>query len=180
MSGSRIFRKNRRNAELFPEEEYDPDVDARAGNTWPSGEYGEVVSPTGKRAYLAAQAAELAGRTPRWATELARAGQPVESERGRIPGRQGAEAWFLIADSFERYLQTLQRWPPQPPGAGTQWQQLFQLQGADLEAARRQIASLEADNQALTAANEQLTVDRNKLLDTIATLSEIAKTQRGP
>lgn len=149
---------------------------APAGSPWPGGEYGEVHSPSGRRAYLAAQAAELAGRTPRWATELARAGNVVESERHHIPGRQGGPAWFLIADSFERHLQTLGLWPPQPIAVTSQWQQLFELQGADLEAARREIAELKQRIDALRTANERLQTDRNNLLDTIAKLTEVAKT----
>jgi hypothetical protein len=145
------------------------------GGPWPGGEYGEVLSPSGRRAYLAAQAGEVAGRTPRWATELARAGTVVESERGHISGRQGAPAWFLIADSFERYLQARGLWPPQA-SATPEWQQLFELQGADLEAARREIATLGQRNDELVAVNERLQADRNNLLDTIARLTEIAKT----
>jgi hypothetical protein len=140
------------------------------------GEYGEVLSPSGRRAYLAAHAGELAGRTPRWATELARAGTVVESERGHISGRQGAPAWFLIADSFENYLQARGLWPPQPGNATPEWQQLFELQGADLEAARREITNLRQRNDELAAANDRLQADRNNLLDTIATLTQIAKT----
>jgi hypothetical protein len=144
------------------------------------GEYGEVFSPTGQRAYLAAQAAELAGRTPRWATELARAGNVVDSERGHIAGRQGGQAWFLIADSFEQHLETLGLWPPRPVGGTSEWQQRFELQGADLEAARREIAELQQRNAELVAVNERLQVDRNSLLDTIATLTQIAKTTPPP
>jgi hypothetical protein len=146
------------------------------GGPWPGGEYGEVLSPSGRRAYLAAHAGELAGRTPRWATELARAGTVVESERGHISGRQGAPAWFLIADSFENYLQARGLWPPQPGSATPEWQQLFELQGADLEAARREITNLRQRNAELAAANDRLQADRNNLLDTIATLTQIAKT----
>lgn len=149
---------------------------AVTGGPWPGGEYGEVLSPSGRRAYLAAQAGELAGRTPRWATELARAGNDVDSERGPIAGRQGGPAWFLIADSFERYLQARGLWPPRHAAATPEWQQLLELQGADLEAARREIATLRHLNDDLIAANERLQADRNGLLDTIARLTEIAKT----
>jgi hypothetical protein len=149
---------------------------AVTGGPWPGGEYGEVLSPSGRRAYLAAQAGEIAGRTPRWATELARAGNVVESERGPINGRQGGPAWFLIADSFERYLQARSLWPPPHATATPEWQQLLQLQGADLEAARREIATLRQHNDELIAANQRLHDDRNSLLDTIARLTEIAKT----
>ena len=151
-------------------------MNVAAGSPWPGGEYGEVRSPSGRRAYLAAQAAELAGRTPRWATELARARNIVESEREHIPGRQGGPAWFLIADSFEEHLQALELWPPRPPGVSSEWQQLLELQGADLEAARREIAELQQRIDALTTANERLHADRNNLLDTIAKLTEVAKT----
>jgi len=151
-------------------------MSAPAGSPWPGGEYGEVHSPSGRRAYLAAQAAELAGRTRRWATELARAGNIVDSERQHIPGRQGAPAWFLIADSFEQHLHTLGLWPPRSPGVMSEWQQLLELQGADLEAARREIAELKQQIDALTALNQRLQTDRNNLLDTIAKLTEVAKT----
>jgi hypothetical protein len=150
------------------------------GSPWPGGEYGEVSSPSGRRAYLAGQAAELARRTPRWATELARAGDLVDSERGHVPGRQGGAAWFLLADSFETHLQTLGRWPPNPATASSEWQQLFELQGADLEVARRQIAELGRTNDELTAANERLEADRNRLLDMVSTLTQIAKTNTPP
>jgi hypothetical protein len=146
------------------------------GGPWPGGEYGEVLSPSGRRAYLAAQAAEIAGRTQRWATELARAGTTVESERSHINGRQGGAAWFLIADSFEQYLEVRGLWPPQAASPTPEWQQLFELQGADLEAARREIANLSQRNDELTATNHRLQADRNNLLDTIAKLTEIAKT----
>jgi hypothetical protein len=145
------------------------------GGPWPGGEYGEVCSPSGRRAYLAAQAGEIAGRTPRWATQLARAGDVV-SERGHVSGRQGGPAWFLIADSFENYLQARGLWPPQPAGATPEWQQLVALQGADLEAARREIAKLRQHNAELTADNQRLEAVRNNLLDMIAKLTEVAKT----
>jgi hypothetical protein len=146
------------------------------GGPWPGGEYGEVLSPSGRRAYLAAQAAEIAGRTQRWATELARAGDTVQSERGHISGRQGGPAWFLIADSFEHYLQVRGLWPPHHASGTPEWQQLFELQGADLEAARDEIAELRQRNDELLATVQRLQADRNNLLDTIAKLTEIAKT----
>ena len=139
------------------------------GGPWPGGEYGEVCSPSGRRAYLAAQAGQIAGCTARWATKLARAGDVVESERGHVSGRQGGPAWFLIADSFESYLQARGLWPPQPAGATPEWQQLMALQSADLEAARREIAKLRQENDELLAV-------RNNLLDMIAKLTEVAKT----
>jgi hypothetical protein len=151
-------------------------MNSPAGAPWPGGDYGEVHSPSGRRSYMAAQAAELAGRTTRWATELARAGDNVDSERGAVPGRQGGSAWFLIADSFEQHLETLGQWPPQPGGPNSEWQQLLALQGADLEAARREIADLKQRNDDLAALNQRLQTDRNNLLDTIATLTSIAKT----
>jgi hypothetical protein len=146
------------------------------GGPWPGGEYGEVCSPSGRRAYLAAQAGEIAGRTPRWATQLARAGDVVESERGHVSGRQGGAAWFLIADSFESYLQVRGLWRPQAAGTNPEWQQLLALQGADLEAARREITKLRQDNDELIAANQRLEAVRNNLLDMIAKLTEVAKT----
>ncbi|AGM31609.1 hypothetical protein MASS_1p0049 (plasmid) [Mycobacteroides abscessus subsp. bolletii 50594] len=136
-----------------------------AGAPWPNGEYGEVTSPSGRRAYLAAQAGRLAGRTARWATDLASRNPAVESERGRIVGRKGADAWFLIADSFERYLHTLGAWPPRAEQPEQDWQHLFLLQGADLEASRSR-------EQELEAQVKRLQQDRDELLDTIATLSQ--------
>lgn len=165
----RIIRNDPRwSAELFRKSARVPGVsDAAAGAPWPNGEYGEVVSPSGRRAYLAAQAGRLAGRTPRWATELAnRHDSPVESERGHIVGRKGAEAWFLIADSLEQHLRTIGLWPPTANQQPTQdFEQLLMLQGADLEASRRR-------EQELQAEVERLQQDRNELLDTIATLSQ--------
>lgn len=140
--------------------------DAAAGAPWPNGEYGEVVSPSGRRAYLAAQAGRLAGRTARWATDLAsRADSPVDSERGRIVGRKGADAWFLIADSFEQHLRSMGLWPPTTQQAAQDFEQLLLLQGADLEASRRR-------EQELQAKVERLEKDRNELLDTITALSQ--------
>ena len=136
-----------------------------AGAPWPDGIYGEVVSPSGRRAYLAAQAGRLAGRTARWATELASRHESIESERGHIVGRKGADAWFLIADSFEQHLRTIGAWPPQQREPNQDWQQLFLLQGADLEAARRRERELEA-------RVERLEQDWNELLNTIAALSQ--------
>ncbi len=48
--------------------------------------------------------------------------------------------------------------------------------GVDLEAARREIAELKQQIDALTARNQRLQTDRNNLLDTIAKLTEVAKT----
>lgn len=137
-----------------------------AGAPWPGGEYGEVISPSGRRAYLAGQAGRLAGRTQRWATDLAsREDSPIDSERGHIVGRKGAEAWFLIADTFEQYLQTAGRWPPVNKEPAQNFEQLLMLQGADLEASRRR-------EQELQAKVDRLEMDRNELLDTIASLSQ--------
>lgn len=150
-----------------------------AGTPWPDGQHGEVVSPSGRRAYLAGQAARLAGRTQRWATDLAsRENSPIDSERGHIVGRKGADAWFLIADSFERYLQTDGRWPPADNEPVQDLEQLLMLQGVDLEASRRR-------EQELQAQVERLQKDRDELLDTIASLShtiaslsQVSKAQR--
>lgn len=140
-------------------------MDGPAGAPWPGGQHGEVISPTGRRAYLAGQAGRLAGFSQRWATDLAsRQSSPVDSERGHIPGRKGAEAWFLIADTFEQYLQTSGRWPPATAEPAQDFEQLVLMQGADLEAARRR-------EQELQARVDHLEQDRNELLDTIASLS---------
>ena len=140
-------------------------MDGPAGAPCPGGQHGEVISPTGRRAYLAGQAGRLAGFSQRWATDLAsRQGSPVDSERGHIPGRKGAEAWFLIADTFEQYLQTSGRWPPATAEPAQDFEQLVLMQGADLEASRRR-------EQELQARVDHLEQDRNELLDTIASLS---------
>ncbi|MDO3013351.1 hypothetical protein P5V34_05045 [Mycobacteroides abscessus subsp. abscessus] len=137
-----------------------------AGTPWPQGAYGEVISPSGRRAYLAAQAGQLAGRTQRWATELAsRENSPVESERGHIPGRKGQDTWFLIADAFERHLQAIGKWPPATTSPTQDLEQLLLLQGADLEASRRR-------EQELQALVDRLERDRNELLDQVAALSQ--------
>lgn len=141
-------------------------MSGQAGAPWPNGEYGEVISPSGRRAYLAAQAGRLAGRTQRWATDLAsRQDSPVDSERGHIVGRKGADAWFLIADSFEQFLQISGGWPPTNHEPAQDFEQLLMMQGADLEASRRR-------EQELQAKVDRLEKDRNELLDTIATLSQ--------
>lgn len=141
-------------------------MDGPVGAPWPGGDHGEVISPTGRRAYLAVQAGQLAGRTPRWATDLAsRHDSPIQSERGHIPGRKGADAVFLLADSFEDYLRDLGRWPPATSAPARDFEQLLLLQGADLEASRRR-------EQALQADVERLERERNALLDTIASMSQ--------
>lgn len=141
-----------------------------AGAPWPDGTHGEVISPSGRRAYLASRAAQLAGRTQRWATDLAsRAESPVQSERGRISGRKGADAWFLIADTFEAYLTAHGGWPPQAPEASRDVEQLLMLQGADLEASRRRERDLEAKVI-------RLEKDRDELLGTIESMSRIIAT----
>ena len=137
------------------------------GSPWPDGAYGEVVSPSGRRAYLAGQAAALAQRTQRWATDLAsRDGSPVESERGHIVGRKGTASWFLIADSFENYLKTTGNWPPRASEPSRDLEQLLLLQGADLEASRRR-------EQQLQATIDRLKHDRDELLGTIESLSQV-------
>lgn len=136
------------------------------GAPWPGGDHGEVISPTGRRSYLAARAGQLAGRTSRWATELAsRQDSPIESERGHVLGRKGADAWFLLADSFEDYLRSVGRWPPASDEPSQDLEQLLMLQGADLEASRRRERQLQAEV-------DRLETDRNSLLDTIATMSQ--------
>lgn len=141
-----------------------------AGAPWPDGTYGEVTSPSGKRAYLAARAATLAGRTQRWATELAsKPTSPVESERGRITGRKGSEAWFLLADSFEQYLAGNGGWPPRLQESSQNLEHLLLLQGADLEASRRR-------EQELAEVVNRLERDRNELLGTIESMSAIIGT----
>ncbi|WP_088295472.1 hypothetical protein [Mycobacterium avium] len=138
-----------------------------AGAPWPDGIYGEVISPSGRRAYLAGQAARLAGRTQRWATDLAsRPDSPIECERGHIVGRKGADAWFLIADSFERYLQSTGGWPPTNVEPTQDLEHLLMLQGADLEASRRR-------EQGLQARIDRLEQDRNELLAQIEALSNV-------
>lgn len=149
-----------------------------AGAPWPDGIYGEVISPSGRRAYLAGQAARLAGRTQRWATDLAsRPDSPIECERAHIVGRKGADAWFLIADTFERYLQTNGGWPPVSQDPAQDQEQLLMLQGADLEASRRR-------EQDLQAQVDRLQQDRNELLAQIEALSNViaslSRTSKAP
>lgn len=149
-----------------------------AGSLWPAAEHGEVYSPSGQRAYLAAEAAAAGGKSIKWATELARSGA-VLSERGPIPGRAGPPVWFLLADSFEKHLAADS---DSPPGAAPQvdLNHLLQLQGVDLDAARREIDKL-------TQTVAHLNTERNQLLDTIAaqsqtiaSLTQIAKTPHTP
>lgn len=154
------------------------------GAPWPGASRGEVASPSGRRAYLANTVAALCGRSPAWATNLARS--VVESEKGRIPGRQGLDTWFLLADSLEHHLQEQGLWPTiegrhvdldaAPPEAGPDDWQVIALQGADLEASRQEVAELKE-------AVENLEMQRNQLLETvkeqasvIATLTQLAKT----
>lgn len=142
------------------------------GAPWPGGEHGEVVSPSGQRAYLAPTAAALAGRSLRWASQLASTGS-VEAERGHISGRPGRPAWFLLADGFERYLDARGKWPPTT--TATDWQHLLQLQGADLEAARQANATLQAENAQLKAALAQRDENIAQLAQIVA---QLAKTPR--
>lgn len=147
------------------------------GAPWPGAARGEVVSPSGRRAYLATTVATLCGRTSTWAAKLART--VVESEQGRIIGHRGRDTWFLLADSLEHYLQEQGMWPPADQAvaaADGEWEQLIALQGADLEAARREIAELNARVAALENTRDDLESQRNQLLDTISQLTQIAKT----
>ncbi|AGM31723.1 hypothetical protein [Mycobacteroides abscessus] len=147
------------------------------GASWPGAARGEVVSPSGRRAYLANTVATLCGRSAKWATNLA--GTIVESERGRIAGHRGRDTWFLLADSLEHYLQEQGMWPPADQAvaaADGEWEQLIALQGADLEAARREITELNARVAALENTRDDLEAQRNQLLDTISQLTQIAKT----
>jgi len=142
------------------------------GAPWPGGEHGEVVSPSGQRAYLAAAAAALAGRSSRWASELASTGT-VQAEQANVPGRQGRPAWFLLADSFERYLDERGKWPPTT--TATDWQHLLQLQGADLEAARQANATLQAENAQLKIT----LAERDEHIAQLAQIvAQLAKTPR--
>lgn len=126
------------------------------GTPWPGGQHGEVFSPSGQRAYLAAEAAALAGRSVRWASDLAHADNMVHSEQGHAVGRRGRPAWFLIADSFENYLQARGKWPPpQEPTAQADWQHLLALQGADLDAQLSANAELRTENEQLKALLRQ-------------------------
>lgn len=159
-----------------------PSMTLAAGTPWPGAEHGEVHSPTGQRAYLAADAARLAGRSKRWATDLALKSEDIVTERGTIAGRQGGPQWFLIADSLETHLSQQNLWPPTTTPA-QEWQHLAQLQEADLEAARQEIAELkdrvaEQDQRIteLTDVARQLDQDRKKLIRTVRTLSEVAET----
>lgn len=159
-----------------------PTMSPAAGAPWPGAEHGEVHSPSGQRAYLAANAARLAGRSKRWATDLALKGEDIATERGTIAGRQGGPQWFLIADSLETYLRQHNLWPPTSTPA-QEWQHLAQLQEADLEAARQELTELkdrvaEQDQRIteLTDLVRQLDQDRKKLIRTVRTLSEIAET----
>lgn len=136
------------------------------GTPWPDAKYGEVVSPSGQRAYLAPHAAELARRSPRWATDLARVDNAVRAEQGHVIGRQGGKAWFLLAEDFERYLGDQNAWPPPayPAGEASDLEHLAQLQGVDLEAERRTSAQLRAENTALT----ELLTQRNEQIAQLA------------
>lgn len=147
------------------------------GAPWPGAVHGEVASPSGRRAYLATTVALLCGRSAKWARNMA--GTAVESERGRIAGGRGRDTWFLLADSLEHYLQEQGMWPPADKAvaaADGEWEQLIALQGADLEAARRENAELLARVAALENTRDDLEAQRNQLLDTISQLTQIAKT----
>lgn len=140
------------------------------------------MSPTGKRSYRAATAARHASKSTRWATKLA-AGNVDHAERGHVHGVQGGTSWFIDADWFERAGRSRGWWPPPAAGgplspnsattnpaseAGTEWEQLVALQGADLEALRTRCKSLES-------VVERLTQERNQLLDVITSLAASAK-----
>ena len=145
------------------------------GTPWPGGEHGEVVSPSGQRAYLAGTAAALAGRSTRWASELAKSDNTVPSEQGHAIGRQGRPAWFLLADGFEEYLHSRGKWPPAQPTKDNDWEHLLQLQGADLDAQLQANADLRAENTRLKAILEQREQHIAQLAQMVA---ELAKTPR--
>jgi hypothetical protein len=166
------------NAESFRESTRVKPMNGPVGAPWPDGAYGEVVSPSGRRAYLAGQAAALAQRTQRWATDIAsRANSPVESERGHIMGRKGTASWFLIADSFEQYLHATGNWPPATSEPAQDFEHLLQLQGADLEASRRREQKLHAQIDRLQQDREELLATIESMSRVIASLSRTSKTQ---
>lgn len=138
------------------------------GDPWPGNSNGEIYSPTGRRAYSAARAAVLAGKTTRWATDLAR-NQIVDAETGRVPGQRGPASWFILADRFESFGRSEGWWPPDPQLSAS-WDVLYALQGADLEAARRKIRELE---ERIAELND----DRSDLLDAIEALTKSARRQ---
>lgn len=142
-----------------------------AGSPWPGSLNGELISPSGQRAYSASRAAALAGRTTRWATDLARRGA-VEAETGHTPGQRGPASWFLLADPFESYGRVQGWWPPAADRTASS-DVLQAMQGADLEAARRRIRQLEseifelhAERDDLLAAIEALTRSARRRLKT--------------
>jgi hypothetical protein len=148
---------------------------AASGGPWPSGKFGEVVSPSGRRSYPANRAAAHAGRTTRWATSLAKLGR-VSAERGHVEGRQGGLAWFLLADDFEELGRRDGWWPP--ADHASEWGQLLHLQGNDLEAARHEVVMLREQIRRLTIENARLQNERSKLLKMISSLGKIARKTR--
>ena len=152
-----------------------------AGAPWPDGAYGEVVSPSGRRAYLAGQAAALAQRTQRWATDLAsRADSPIDGERGHIAGRKGTASWFLLADSFEEYLCTTGNWPPAPSDPAQDVGHLYQLLNADLEASLRRERELQARIDRLEQDRDELLTTIESMSNLMASLSRTAKKNQPP
>ncbi|OBJ18108.1 hypothetical protein [Mycobacterium colombiense] len=157
-----------------------------AGSDWPGAVHGEVVSPTGKRAYLTSTIAALLGKSDRWVTGLASSGK-IETERGRAVHKQGGERWFLIADSFEAFGTAEKWWPPPPPREspdGQNWAELIAMQGADLEAARAKVAALEVRCRHLKSDNSRLHEENTELYDIIGRLGRLggrrASGQPGP
>jgi len=136
------------------------------GVPWPGNTNGEICSPSGQRAYSAARAAALAGKTPRWATDLARR-HDVDAETGRTPGQRGPNSWFILADSFESYGRTEGWWPPDPQRTSHS-DVLYAMQGADLDAALNKIRALER-------SIEELNAERGDLLDAIDALTRSAR-----
>jgi hypothetical protein len=145
------------------------------GTPFPDAQHGEVHAPSGARAYLAVTASAIARRTERWATKLA-AGGVVEAEQAHIPGKRGGKAWFLLADDFEALGAREGWWPPEN-GSTRPWEELFRLQGLDLESVRRELGEVRARCEMLDSANARLLSERDQLLDQIAALAVLAKSR---
>ena len=144
---------------------------AQAGSAWPGGEYGEVVNAHGERSYMARTAGEIAGRTTRWATNLARQGR-VTSSRAHVIGRQGPPVWFLDAQSFEEYCKNNGGWPPNS-SSDTNWPDLLRLQDIELERSRSALANAIRQIDELEKRISMMTRDRTELLSVIQTLSNL-------
>lgn len=117
---------------------------ADSANPWQGGHHGEVRGPSGRRCYTPERAGELGRRGPKWAKKL-----PVEKDRETT----GHRRVFLLADSFEQYLETLGLWPPEEDAALYQFpapaEAVDQPSGSEIDKLKRTLGDVQSERDRL-------------------------------